>query len=171
MLLLFLCAAAALCILLLQWLLTGSKAFSFWNAFVLPEFYHRYVFVTRFILILCQTAAPAFENKHSGSLPTTLTDDKIEENTKCRQRSTHTGKIKLTGRRSNRRMAQDTHGHAGCNPFSVVVLGNFRHFLLVIFSFLFLHLDFSFIYSKFSMPFWGFFYLKNFLIYYNNSTL
>lgn len=49
----------------------------------------------------------------------------------------------------------------GCNmgcPFSVVVLGNFRRFLLVIFLFLFLHLDFSFIYSKFSMPFWGFFY-------------
>ena len=44
------------------------------------------------------------------------------------------------------------------NPFSVVVLGNFRRFLLVIFLFLFLHLDFSFIYSKFSMPFWGFFY-------------
>ena len=43
-------------------------------------------------------------------------------------------------------------------PFSVVVLGNFRRFLLVIFLFLFLHLDFSFIYSKFSMPFWGFFY-------------
>ena len=44
------------------------------------------------------------------------------------------------------------------DPFSVVVLGNFRRFLPVIFSFLFLHLDFSFIYSKFSMPFWGFFY-------------
>ena len=44
------------------------------------------------------------------------------------------------------------------DPFSVVVLGNFRRFLLVIFLFLFLHLDFSFIYSKFSMPFWGFFY-------------
>ena len=44
------------------------------------------------------------------------------------------------------------------SPFSVVVLGNFRRFLLVIFLFLFLHLDFSFIYSKFSMPFWGFFY-------------
>lgn len=43
-------------------------------------------------------------------------------------------------------------------PFSVVVLGKFRRFLLVIFLFLFLHLDFSFIYSKFSMPFWGFFY-------------
>ena len=44
------------------------------------------------------------------------------------------------------------------NPFSVVVLGKFRRFLLVIFLSLFLHLDFSFIYSKFSMPFWGFFY-------------
>ena len=43
-------------------------------------------------------------------------------------------------------------------PFSVVVLGKFRRFLLVIFLSLFLHLDFSFIYSKFSMPFWGFFY-------------
>jgi hypothetical protein len=43
-------------------------------------------------------------------------------------------------------------------PFSVVVLGNFRRFLLVIFLFLFLHLDFSFIYNKFSMPFWDFFY-------------
>ncbi|MCU6800538.1 hypothetical protein, partial [Alitiscatomonas aceti] len=42
-------------------------------------------------------------------------------------------------------------------PFSVVVLGKFRRFLLVIFLSLFLHLDFSFIYSKFSMPFWGFF--------------
>ena len=44
------------------------------------------------------------------------------------------------------------------DPFSVVVLGNFRRFLLVIFLFLFLHLDFSFIYNKFSMPFWDFFY-------------
>lgn len=44
------------------------------------------------------------------------------------------------------------------SPFSVVVLGKFRRFLLVIFLSLFLHLDFSFIYSKFSMPFWGFFY-------------
>lgn len=44
------------------------------------------------------------------------------------------------------------------DPFSVVVLGKFRRFLLVIFLSLFLHLDFSFIYSKFSMPFWGFFY-------------
>ena len=44
------------------------------------------------------------------------------------------------------------------DPFSVVVLGMFRRFLLVIFLSLFLHLDFSFIYSKFSMPFWGFFY-------------
>ena len=43
-------------------------------------------------------------------------------------------------------------------PFSVVVLGNFRRFLLVIFLFLFLHLDFSLIYNKFSMPFWDFFY-------------
>lgn len=50
-------------------------------------------------------------------------------------------------------------------PFSVVVLGNFRRFLFVIFSFLFLHLDFSFIYSKFSMPFWGFFYWKKFFWY------
>ena len=55
-------------------------------------------------------------------------------------------------------------------PFSVVVLGNFRRFLLVIFLFLFLHLDFSFIYNKFSMPFWDFFIEKIFLIYYNNST-
>ena len=47
---------------------------------------------------------------------------------------------------------------AAGNPFSVVVLGKFRRFLLVIFLSLFLHLDFSFIYSKFSMPFWGFFY-------------
>lgn len=39
------------------------------------------------------------------------------------------------------------------------------------FLFLFLHLDFSFIYSKFSMPFWGFFIEKIFLICYNNSTL
>lgn len=46
----------------------------------------------------------------------------------------------------------------GYDPFSVVVLGKFRRFLLVIFLSLFLHLDFSFIYSKFSMPFWGFFY-------------
>ncbi|MCU6800214.1 carboxypeptidase-like regulatory domain-containing protein, partial [Alitiscatomonas aceti] len=45
----------------------------------------------------------------------------------------------------------------GYDPFSVVVLGKFRRFLLVIFLSLFLHLDFSFIYSKFSMPFWGFF--------------
>ena len=47
-------------------------------------------------------------------------------------------------------------------PFSVVVLGKFRRFLLVIFLSLFLHLDFSFIYSKFSMPFLGFFVIKNF---------
>ena len=48
--------------------------------------------------------------------------------------------------------------YAAAAPFSVVVLGNFRRFLLVIFLFLFLHLDFSFIYNKFSMPFWDFFY-------------
>ena len=48
--------------------------------------------------------------------------------------------------------------HTDKAPFSVVVLGKFRRFLLVIFLSLFLHLDFSFIYSKFSMPFWGFFY-------------
>ena len=48
--------------------------------------------------------------------------------------------------------------HKYVYPFSVVVLGKFRRFLLVIFLSLFLHLDFSFIYSKFSMPFWGFFY-------------
>ena len=47
------------------------------------------------------------------------------------------------------------------SPFSVVVLGKFRRFLLVIFLSLFLHLDFSFIYSKFSMPFW-LFLLKKF---------
>lgn len=34
----------------------------------------------------------------------------------------------------------------------------FPSFFSCHFLFLFLHLDFSFIYSKFSMPFWGFFY-------------
>lgn len=57
-----------------------------------------------------------------------------------------------------RDLAQAKDAMANPTPFSVVVLGNFRRFLLVIFLFLFLHLDFSFIYNKFSMPFWDFFY-------------
>ena len=64
----------------------------------------------------------------------------------------------LTGRSMLTTMAEEEPVTVSPYPFSVVVLGNFRRFLLVIFLFLFLHLDFSFIYSKFSMPFWGFFY-------------
>lgn len=42
-------------------------------------------------------------------------------------------------------------------PFSVVVLEKFRRFLLFTFSFILLTPGFSHIYSKFSMPFVGFF--------------
>ena len=44
------------------------------------------------------------------------------------------------------------------DPFSVVVLGKFRRFLLADFLFVLLTLDFSRIYNEFSMPFSGFFY-------------
>ena len=53
-------------------------------------------------------------------------------------------------------------GGSGSDPFSVVVLGNFRRFFFSLFSFLLPSLDFSFIYNKFLMPFRGFFYWKNF---------
>ena len=55
-------------------------------------------------------------------------------------------------------------------PFSVVVLGKFRRFLLVIFLSLFLHLDFPYLQQIFN-ALWGFFIEKIFLICYNNSTL
>ena len=44
------------------------------------------------------------------------------------------------------------------NPSSVVVLGKFRRFHLLIFSLFLPNLVFSYIYGIFSMPFGGFFY-------------
>ena len=62
----------------------------------------------------------------------------------------------------------------GCNmgcPFSVVVLGNFRRFLLVIFYFFSCISIFPLFTANFQCPFGAFFIEKIFLIYYNNSTL
>lgn len=57
------------------------------------------------------------------------------------------------------------------DPFSVVVLGNFRRFFLVFFYFFSCISIFPLFTANFQCPFGAFFIEKIFLIYYNNSTL
>ena len=100
-------------------------------------------------VIMALTAAGCHQTLKEDTAQTTVKENKEEKDT---------SKEQIEKEETEKKVLHPYIHTDSVSPFSVVVLGNFRRFLLVIFLFLFLHLDFSFIYSKFSMPFWGFFY-------------
>ena len=67
---------------------------------------------------------------------TVLADNKVKQKTKCYHRSSHTGKINLTGHPGNRRMAQNTQDNtedegssAEKNIQRISVLSRLQHIL------------------------------------------